>query len=677
MRLAFTIFRYFPFGGLQRDMLAIAHEARTRGHQVTVFCGEWNGDKPKGIEIVIVESSGWFGGFKSNNVKRFVRNFEQIYQSNNFDLLIGFNKIPNLDVYFAGDSCFAQKAYEERNWLYRLTSRARLYLDYERAVFDSTSKTHILSIAEVERKCFARYYSTPTSRFHSLPPGISRAQFHCQDPQLARKKIRDELGVDESTKVILCLGSGFKTKGLDRSIAAFSMLQNKGATDYALVVVGADSARRYVAQAQRLGVVKRVIFLGGRNDVADILQAADVLLHPAYRELAGNVILEAMLAGKPVITADVCGFAHYVTEHNMGVVINAPYACEQFVTALRKVLQINASLWQSRAQEFPTTVDVFTRQVQALNVIEKIMQQKQSLTLDRAASEWILESQQQIVILRDELIKEWAQQDVLNVVQKLSGPVAREFADRQTLRFEIAGNAYYRKLHRGVGWGEIVKNLIQLRLPVLGAKNEWLALNKLHALDIPTLEPVAYGEQKKSFAKKTSFIVTRELTGVVQLDHYFEKNSVNFKEKTILLRKVAKIARALHAAGINHRDFYLCHFMLELGSVAQWQQSGAEPNIYIMDLHRAQLRHQVPVRWLIKDLSGLYFSSFNLGLTRCDYLRFIRNYWQLPLRTLFATHMPLLNGIAQRALKTYERDFGKAPFGETPSARLEKKYESI
>ncbi len=652
-------------------MLAMAQEARVRGHQVTVFCGEWDGNKPQGIEVVIVQSRGGFGKANTNHVNSFVRNFEHIYQSNNFDLLVGFNKMPDLDVYFAGDSCFAQKVYEERSWLYRLTPRARLYLNYEKAVFGSASKTYILSIADTEHKVFARYYATERSRFHALPPGISRAQFFCQDPLLARKKIRGELGVDDNTNIILCLGSGFKTKGLDRSIAAFSLLQNESASNYALVVVGADNPRRYAAQAQRLGVSKQVIFLGGRKDIADILQATDVLLHPAYRELAGNVILEAMLAGKPVVTTDVCGFAHYVDEYNMGLVISAPYNLEQIVTALHKVLHINTSLWQSHAQEFATTADVFTRQVQAINTLEKLVEQKQSPSVAEAA-EWVQESQQQIVILRDELIAQWSQQDVLSEVQTLSGPIAREFADRQTLRFELAGNAYYRKLHRGVGWREIVKNLIQLRLPILGAKNEWLALNKLRALDIPTLEPVAYGEQKKNIAKKMSFIVTRELAGVVQLDHYFQQHSVDIKEKIVLLRKVAEIARAVHAAGINHRDFYLCHFMLELESVAQWRQGGAEPKLYIVDLHRAQLRSKVPKRWQIKDLSSLYFSSFDLGFTRYDYLRFMRDYWQLPLRTLFSTNMPPLNAIVRRAVKTYKRDFGAAPVGAAPCARLEK-----
>ena len=92
-------------------MLVMAQEARERGHQVAVFCGAWEGEKPQGIDVVEVNAPRWFSGSVNNgSVKSFVRGFEKVFQRNHFDLLIGFNKMPGLDVYFAGDSCFAQKA---------------------------------------------------------------------------------------------------------------------------------------------------------------------------------------------------------------------------------------------------------------------------------------------------------------------------------------------------------------------------------------------------------------------------------------------------------------------------------------------------------------------------------------------------------------------------------------
>ena len=65
---------------------------------------------------------------------------------------------------------------------------------------------------------------------------------------------------------------------------------------------------------------------------------------------------------------------------------------------------------------------------------------------------------------------------------RLNGECFRELANRRTLRFELAGRRYFLKAHYGVGWREILKNLLQFRLPVLGARNEWRAMQRLQAL---------------------------------------------------------------------------------------------------------------------------------------------------------------------------------------------------
>ena len=51
MHLALALFRYFPFGGMQRDMLAIAQHAAERGHQVTIYCHTWQGARPDNTEV--------------------------------------------------------------------------------------------------------------------------------------------------------------------------------------------------------------------------------------------------------------------------------------------------------------------------------------------------------------------------------------------------------------------------------------------------------------------------------------------------------------------------------------------------------------------------------------------------------------------------------------------------
>ena len=73
----------------------------------------------------------------------------------------------------------------------------------------------------------------------------------------------------------------------------------------------------------------------------------------------------------------------------------------------------------------------------------------------------------------------WAGRDAFAEVEKLDGQVYRELDARRTLRTEVDGHGFFVKIHRGIGWGEIFKNLITAKLPVLGAGLEWAAIHRL------------------------------------------------------------------------------------------------------------------------------------------------------------------------------------------------------
>ncbi len=649
MRLAFVIFRYFPFGGLQRDMLALAKFFQQQGHSITVFCERWQGEKLPAIAVVEIPARGLFN---VAGVKYFVEQFGQQFPRTEFDALIGFNKMPGLDVYFAGDTCFAYKAFCERNWLYRLTPRSRLYLRYENAVFGEQSDAQILSLVSNEQKQFARFYTTAPERFTALPPGIAREHVACVDPQAAYRALRAELNLEVNARLIVCLGSGFHTKGVDVSIESFAALHNAN-RDTALLVVGNDNPDKYRELALSLGIAGNVFFLGPRSPVGNLLHGADVLLHPARKELAGNVILEAMLCGCPVLAADHCGYSYFITEYQLGELITHDSTPADIAVQLQRLLAVDRKHWSVLASNLQNNTDLFSRSEFALAAVEKIVQRKQAGIRN---NEWKRSTPEETLILRDELIALWKENPVFDHVEQLAGNVAREMPDRQTLRFEVNGEAYYRKWHRGVGWLEIIKNLVRLRLPVLGASNEWRALNKMRALAIPGLIPVAFGARGKNPAHQQSFIVTRELRDVIQLDHFFEQRTVTPVIKRRLIARVALIARELHVAGINHRDFYLCHFMLHEASLG-----AGLPDITLVDLHRAQLRAQVPERWRVKDIGGLLFSSLNMGFSRRDYFRFLAIYFATDLRNVLDEHASLLQKIVQRARKTYQRDFGHQP----------------
>lgn len=649
MKLAFAIFRYFPFGGLQRDMLALALESLAQGHQVTVFCGAWEGEKLPGVDIQILDQPVVWN---IAGVRRFIAAFVKTYNREAFDLLVGFNKMPGLDVYFAGDTCFAHKAFSERHILYAITPRARLYLRYEQAVFGIESQTQILSISQKEQRQFARYYGTSPARFNPLPPGISKAHIECADPSLARKTLRAELGLSENTTIVLCVGSGFRTKGIDISIAAFAQLRGlAGKTmELALVILGQDDPGVYRRQAQELNIAQQVFFVGGRSPIGGVLQAADVLLHPARQELAGNAIIEAMAVGKPVVVSENCGYAHYVADYDGGEILSNPVTSQEVASALLRVLSADANKWRAAQARLLRAENIFSRAECAIAVLERINAQKKSPAL------WSEISFSRKLFLCEELIAAWQHQSVFKLVESLSGTVTRAMPDRSTLKFEWNGRTYYRKWHSGVGWKEIFKNLLQGRLPVTGASNEWHALHRLRALSIPSLQPVAYGEAGWNIAKRKSFLVTRELDHIIQLDHLLMRRSLETSLKWKILTKVAHITRELHGAGINHRDLYLCHYVIKESNLAPGNNQSTDPEVFLMDLHRAQIRHQVPERWQVKDLAALYFSTMDLGIGKRDIFRFLRVYFGESLRRVFGNEVRLLDKIQRRAIDMYQRE---------------------
>jgi len=250
----------------------------------------------------------------------------------------------------------------------------------------------------------------------------------------------------------------------------------------------------------------------------------------------------------------------------------------------------------------------------------------------------------------------------LRWAEVIAGEAAREDIlrnkeGRKTLRFKWGQRSYFLKLHSGVGWGEIVKNLLQLRLPVLGASNEYRAVRALQEGGVDTMSVAAYACLGANPAARRSLIVTDDLVNTVSLENYCalwasQPPALGIRLK--LLRKLAQSARRMHELGINHRDFYICHFHLDTASLAR-----DNPACHLIDLHRAQLRRQVPYRWRVKDLAGLYFSAMDCGLRRRDLLRFMSHYTAGDLRQALGPDAEMWRDVDRTARKLYHKEHGR------------------
>ncbi|HTO18497.1 MAG TPA: lipopolysaccharide core heptose(I) kinase RfaP [Pseudomonas sp.] len=267
------------------------------------------------------------------------------------------------------------------------------------------------------------------------------------------------------------------------------------------------------------------------------------------------------------------------------------------------------------------------------------------------------------LFLAEPLSTLWAGKDPFAEVETLQGPVYRQKEGRKVFRVELFGRGYFVKLHRGVGWGEIFKNLLSFRLPVLGARQELSAIRRLEQAGIATLNPVGFGQRGFNPARQFSFLITEELAPTISLEDFCQdwaRTPPPVALKRALIGRVAQIVRDMHAAGLNHRDCYLCHFLLHTDS----PPTPDHLPLSVIDLHRSQVRTRVPLRWRDKDLAGLYFSALGIGLTRSDKLRFLRAYFGKPLRQVLVEEASVLAWMERKAARIQARDQRKIAEGE-------------
>ncbi|MFT4676305.1 MAG: UDP-glucose:(heptosyl)LPS alpha-1,3-glucosyltransferase [Patiriisocius sp.] len=365
--LAFCLFKYFPYGGLQRDFIRVALQCRDRGYLIRVYTLSWQGEIPEGFEVVIVPVTA------VTNHKRYERYgvwVKEHLEGRPVGGVVGFNKMPGLDIYYAADSCYEEKAQTQRSPLYRAIPRYKHFSKFERAVFEPESHTRILMISEVQKPLFQKYYGTQLERFKLLPPGISRDRIAPANSEQLRQEFRDEFGIEEDQYLLLMVGSGFITKGLDRILLGMSSLPPEILKKTRLMAVGQDNPNAFLRMARRLNVERKVTILSGRDDIPRFLLGADLLVHPAYTENTGTVLLEALVAGLPVLATDVCGYAHYIRDANAGRLVPSPYDQTDFdKLLLEMLLSEERQEWQANGIKFGQFADIYSMPERAVDEI--------------------------------------------------------------------------------------------------------------------------------------------------------------------------------------------------------------------------------------------------------------------------------------------------------------------
>jgi UDP-glucose:(heptosyl)LPS alpha-1,3-glucosyltransferase len=144
--------------------------------------------------------------------------------------------------------------------------------------------------------------------------------------------LRHALGIGSGEQMVLGVGSGFVRKGFDLLLRLW---QDAPPSATHLVLVGRDQQlARFRREAAALGA--RVHVLGARDDVPLLMAAADVVCVPSRQEAFGNVVLEALASGTPVVTSRLVGAAELLHPPLDALVVPSPEALPEMRRALER-----------------------------------------------------------------------------------------------------------------------------------------------------------------------------------------------------------------------------------------------------------------------------------------------------------------------------------------------------
>ena len=326
------IFKHFPYGGAQRDLLQLAKKL-CRKNFVEIVCMDWDGTLPKekNISVKLIESNYFFNyqrysEFK-NKVSQYIKNQTNV-------ISISFSKISGFDFYYAADSCFASK---NKNFFKNLSPRYQFFHKEEYQIFNPKSKTKILSISRKENEIYKSIYKTPDNKFIFIPPYIDKKFFI----ESKNKFFFSSKYFKNNNKLLIFIGSGFKTKGLDRAIIAFSSLPLKIRNNFNFAIFGKDNEKKYRKIIARYGLEDSINIFPGHDNVPQLMREATALIHPARYENTGLILIEALSQNLPIITTDNCGYSSYVENDKKSIVLNSPFSQQELNFYLEKLLSKN------------------------------------------------------------------------------------------------------------------------------------------------------------------------------------------------------------------------------------------------------------------------------------------------------------------------------------------------
>ncbi|MGH7847179.1 MAG: glycosyltransferase family 4 protein [Candidatus Binatia bacterium] len=305
MKIALVHKRLELRGGTERVFYRTAEGLRDRGHEIHLFCGAFLIPPPADVLSHRVPHIPFP---RTAQLWSFALMAPKVVERYSCDVVMSFSRIARQDVFRSGggphraflEKMMRQSGLQRRLW-YRLSAYHHSVLALEQRQLSPQGCRRIIAVSEQGRREMIDYYRVPEDKVLVIHNGVDHTRFHPRLRLMAGKKIREKLGIPPQSQVVLFVGTGFRRKGLDRVLSLWRSPELQGIY---LLVVGDDAK---LSSYRRFFADRTIFFVGAQKNIEEYYGAADLFILPSTQEAFGNVVLEALASGLPVVTVPEVG----------------------------------------------------------------------------------------------------------------------------------------------------------------------------------------------------------------------------------------------------------------------------------------------------------------------------------------------------------------------------------
>jgi len=321
-------------GGLERDTLFLSEELVKRGHEVHVFCN--SGEQKAGVNLHHIPMFPFSSPGKNLSFAMLATRY---CSKLDLDVLQSMERIWTQDIYRTSDSINpVQMKSKYPNRMIRLFKAAgprRQALSLlEQRIFQKGGAQFILAISNLVKTQIMEHYQVPEEKIVVIYNSVDTNKFNPSLSALFKEETRKEFAVGSGEKVILFMGNNYKLKGLPLLLKALASLKTE---PLILIVAGTDVAAPYIRFANENGIGDKVRFIGHHKKPERLYAASDLFVFPSHDDTFGNVCLEAMACGVPVIASRTAGASEIIDHGLNGYVLNTSES-EELAARIREMM---------------------------------------------------------------------------------------------------------------------------------------------------------------------------------------------------------------------------------------------------------------------------------------------------------------------------------------------------